>query len=188
MENPTSLYIWPILSKFGEIKNSFFFSYRTKKQGKIHMYFKKGQIIFLGKKNSYLIIFPIQKSAHYKIALHHYIHLETCSVLLLAGGRGGFMCEFPQVMQIANLPDYIPLNWFISSWISINWKIEVGPAVINFNTQSMLFLIYQEYLQEHYTKNTKFRNPMQEREKRERREERERKRGELFNNACSIKS
>lgn len=103
MENPKSLLLLAdtFCNRAEKSKIHSFSSYRTKKQGKIHMYmyFKRGQIIFLGKR-SYLIIFPIQKSAHYKIALHHYIHLETCSVLLLAGGRGDSCVNFPRSCKL----------------------------------------------------------------------------------------
>lgn len=176
MENPKSLLLLAdtFCNRAEKSKIHSFFSYRTKKQGKIHIYmcFKRGQIIFL----DHIWLFFLSRN----LLIIRLLYIITFIWRLVPSccwqEGGGFMCEFPQVMQIANLPDYIPLNWFISSWISINWKIEVGPAVINFNTQSMLFLIYQEYLQEHYTKNTKFRNPMQEREKRERRERSERER------------
>lgn len=84
-----------------------------------------------------------------------------------------FLCEFPRVMQIANLSDYVLLNRFISSWISINWKIEVGPAVINFNIQSMF---YSYFLHEFYTNKEQhsLKTNAWEREKRERKERKER--------------
>ena len=59
MENPKSLLLLAdtFCNRAEKSKIHSFSSYRTKKQGKIHMYFKKGQIIFLGKKNHIWLFF-----------------------------------------------------------------------------------------------------------------------------------